>query len=412
MGVLLAVCSAMNANAAVLYGASGGNLPSNLYIIDPATAAATVVGAMPVALGGLAYNPVTGILYGVTTVQSPLCAKCLVTINPATAAVTIIGALNPSVGMGDITFRADGTLFGWNLTTNDLSTIDLTTATVTVVGDSGVSGGGNALEFAANGALYVVPGSDTNLYYTVNTTTGAVTPQGSLMPNAQVPPCGGAVGSDSVSAAATDPVSGVYYYARIGNCGPRPPSGYPSDLARVNLVTGAITQIGLLPPQIDALAFVPAGDVGVTKTGPATSFASQPIQYTITVTNHGPGAATNVTLTDNVPANTTFNFITQTSGPAFICSGTSTITCTAATMPDASSATFLLSVNTSASSPAGTVISNTASVAMTGDTNGANDTATTNTTLRAAAEIPALDPRMLAMLALAIAAAGLYVMRR
>jgi hypothetical protein len=49
---------------------------------------------------------------------------------------------------------------------------------------------------------------------------------------------------------------------------------------------------------------------------------------------------------------------------------------------------------------------------MTGDTNGANDTATTNTTLRAAAEIPALDPRMLAMLALAIAAAGLYVMRR
>ena len=44
----------------------------------------------------------------------------------------------------------------------------------------------------------------------------------------------------------------------------------------------------------------------MTKTGPATANAGTVISYTITVTNNGPNPAINATLTDTVPAGTTF----------------------------------------------------------------------------------------------------------
>ncbi len=59
------------------------------------------------------------------------------------------------------------------------------------------------------------------------------------------------------------------------------------------------------PPVITTVTSV--ADVGVSKTGPATSVSpGANFNYTITVTNSGPSVATSVTVTDSLPANVTF----------------------------------------------------------------------------------------------------------
>ena len=127
-------------------------------------------------------------------------------------------------------------------------------------------------------------------------------------------------------------------------------------------------------------------DVSVTKSGPATLDAGAQISWTITVQNLGANAAASTTLTDTLPAGTTFVSLTQNSGPAFNCNGTTTVTCTNASFAAGSTATFTLVAST-ASSASGT-ISNTATVSTTtADTNSGNDTSTANTTLTQHADL-------------------------
>ena len=64
-------------------------------------------------------------------------------------------------------------------------------------------------------------------------------------------------------------------------------------------------------------------DLSVTKTGPVTAPANSDVTYTITVNNNGPNAATVVTLTDTLPANTTLVSLTPPAG--WSCTG---LTCT------------------------------------------------------------------------------------
>ncbi len=52
----LAVASAP-LHAAVLFGAEGSNLASDLFVIDPATGAATSIGPIGAAITGLAVHP-------------------------------------------------------------------------------------------------------------------------------------------------------------------------------------------------------------------------------------------------------------------------------------------------------------------------------------------------------------------
>jgi uncharacterized repeat protein (TIGR01451 family) len=78
--------------------------------------------------------------------------------------------------------------------------------------------------------------------------------------------------------------------------------------------------------------------------------------YTIVVSNHGPASATNVVVTDALPAGVTLNSATATQGS---CSGTTTVTCTLGTLPDGLSANVVLVVTKTV----GGNVSNTASVA-------------------------------------------------
>src|SRR6202011_5891026 len=55
-------------------------------------------------------------------------------------------------------------------------------------------------------------------------------------------------------------------------------------------------------------------DLAVVKTGPATATAGTVISYTINVTNNGPNPAINASLTDTLPAGTTFVSLTAAAG--------------------------------------------------------------------------------------------------
>jgi uncharacterized protein DUF11/carboxypeptidase family protein len=107
-----------------LYGAN-----SNLYSID-ATGAPTLIGATGFSnFAGLAIDPASGILYGVE-----LGTSRLFTVNRTTGAATLVGALSPAVGgVGDITFDPAGQLIGTSFGSggNLLFDINKTTGAVT-----------------------------------------------------------------------------------------------------------------------------------------------------------------------------------------------------------------------------------------------------------------------------------------
>jgi len=129
-------------------------------------------------------------------------------------------------------------------------------------------------------------------------------------------------------------------------------------------------------------------DVAVTKSGPATATAGTNASYTLSIANSGPSAASNVTLTDALPAGETFVSLTQTSGPTFTCTTGSTVTCSIASLISGNSASFTLTVSVAGSVANGTVLSNTAMASTSSvDANSGNDSSTVNTTVSSQADV-------------------------
>lgn len=254
---LLAAAAAFFAGSAhaQLYAATGSNgVNGNLFTVNPASGASTLVGpilvgALPVSLTGLAVHPTTGILYGSVNNSSPNLANNLITINRTTGAATVVGPMGTTVP--DIAFNAAGTLFGWHRGSNSLATISLVTGTATSLGASGLAafsrGGGLAINGAGQGFVSIT-GTTPGTLDTVNTTTGAGTAG---------PAITGAPTTDAMLAMAFSP-GGVLFAVNSDR------SGSPTTdfLVTINTATGAVTSIGALPGDTDALAFAPAAGSG------------------------------------------------------------------------------------------------------------------------------------------------------
>ena len=125
----------------------------------------------------------------------------------------------------------------------------------------------------------------------------------------------------------------------------------------------------------------PTADITVSKNAISESSSSggQAI-FSIEVTNNGPDAAP-VTLTDDVPANTTFASFDQLAGPVFTCTSpnvgdTGSTSCTIASLARGETSTFVATYQIGTVTN-GTVISNTATVSSTtADPNTDNNSAT------------------------------------
>ena len=131
-----------------------------------------------------------------------------------------------------------------------------------------------------------------------------------------------------------------------------------------------------------------SANIVVTKTAsPNPVQAGNRITYTIVVKNNGPAAATSVTLTDTIPANTTFFSLAQ-AGTVWVCPAPgAAVSCTIASLPSGGSTTFTLMVTVTAGTASGTVITNTASTSTsTPDPNPGSNSSTVNVTVASAGQ--------------------------
>ena len=128
-------------------------------------------------------------------------------------------------------------------------------------------------------------------------------------------------------------------------------------------------------------------DLSIQKTdSPDPLQAGQQLTYTLLVTNRGPAGATNVTITDPLPASVTFVSSTPSQGS---CSGSTTVTCTLGGLAAGNSATVSVVVTVGAASVPS--ITNTATVTATEtDPNPADNTSTAPTTVTPVADIALL----------------------
>ncbi len=256
LGILACCLLARSAPAQVLYAAVGDDAGNGLYTIDPLTSQPTLVGPIAiegsqVGVTGLAIHPQTHVMYGVTTdLESP---PELITIDPTTGNATLIGGVS-LFAVPDITFSADGTLYGWQKGAAEevvapaakasgrralanplggLVRINLTTGAATFVGTPvSMQQQGCGLT-SLLGVLYLSLQQASGPLLTVNPATG-VTTVGPTMNGPGAP----------IAALASSP-SGVLYGATNNG-----------SLITINTSTGAVTTIGSnLPEGTDALVF-------------------------------------------------------------------------------------------------------------------------------------------------------------
>ena len=132
-------------------------------------------------------------------------------------------------------------------------------------------------------------------------------------------------------------------------------------------------------------------DMFLTKTGPATTDADFNATYTVTILNNGANDAANVTMTDAVPAGMTFVSVTAPAGTS--CStpavgGSGMVSCTTPVLLSSASVTYTLVFKLSPGTPAGTIITNTASVTTgTSETSPGDNSASFPTTSTVASDL-------------------------
>jgi uncharacterized repeat protein (TIGR01451 family) len=134
----------------------------------------------------------------------------------------------------------------------------------------------------------------------------------------------------------------------------------------------------------------PACDLAVTNSGtPSPVAVGGTITYTQVITNSGPSNCSTATFNELLPANTTFVSVAVVTagGGTWTCPNASPIACTNPSVPPGSTGTITAKYTVNAGTAAGTIITDTATVATTGrDTNTANNTATSTIAVASGAQ--------------------------
>lgn len=319
-------CAASAGSSCAAASGSGNAINTSATLLAAGTATYTVTGTLS--------NTATGTLSNTATVAPP---AWLTDATPAN---------NTATDSDTINVRADLSI----TKTDGLTTVNPGSAvTYTVVVSNLATSSG-----AANGAIVTdtVPASLTGVTWTCGSVTGGAT-------------CGAASGSgNSINTTANLPVNSSVTYTVTGTLSATatgtlsntatvltPASGVtdPTDPGR----TGAGNNTATDNTTINA-----ASNLAVIKTvNNATPNVGNTIAYTITVTNNGPSNATNIRLTDVVPAGLTFLSATP-SGTTTYNSGTGLWTI--GSLANAASATLVINARVNAGT-GNTTITNTTS---------------------------------------------------
>jgi hypothetical protein len=234
----------------VHYEDGAARIECNLYRVDPATGASTLLapvriqGREPVGVISLAIHPGTGVVYGVTAGLAADRPRSLVSINPGTGDVTVIGPLGEVAS--DLAFSRESELFAWLPARNQLATVNVNTGRVTPLGESGITGlmgGGMAID--DRGVAYVAATGATGTLDTVDTLTGRGTAG---------PPLEGAPYLSAITNLTFGPDGTLY--AVNSNMG----SPASTALVSIDVASGKVRDIGRLPNDAHALIFGPPGN--------------------------------------------------------------------------------------------------------------------------------------------------------
>ena len=240
-GLLVSAASAMAAS--IIYGSAyiGTTGAATLYTISPTTGAATAIGPIGFEqVGSLDFCP-NGVLYGIG--KNAGGTTILLTINTATAAGTLVGALGVNTNFQDVACRSDGTLYANASGSNgNMYTVNTATGVATLLGGTGEPVDGDATAFSSANVLYSA--NQTNLG-TINQFTGAFSPLVALT----YP-----VAGSRANGMKFDPASGTLYASVASVTSPLRGNYF----ATINIVSGAVTEIGPTVAGLDAIAIAGA----------------------------------------------------------------------------------------------------------------------------------------------------------
>lgn len=255
--LLSAVPAAQGAETLYAASVSGYNASTSevgagvLYKVDPSNGAATRValiradGKDSIGVTGLAFHPATGALYGITGGLSPHIPHSLVTIDAKTGDAKVIGPLG--VIGSDISFDRDGRLHMWIPAVRQVGIVDLATGAVKMLGDPGTPGSTGGLSIDERGEILVAASGTTSRIDTIDAASGELK-RGPPLVNAPY----AAINSLTIS-------RGVLYAVNSNMGAPA-----STRLVTIDRKSGEVTNLGALPPDTDALAFLPAGSSAAT----------------------------------------------------------------------------------------------------------------------------------------------------
>ena len=167
-----------------------------------------------------------------------------------------------------------------------------------------------------------------------------------------------------------------------------PPGTFISDTASVSTTTFDPNEENNASTASTLVGPVTVADVGVSQSAPEGAVPDSDLTYVITVTNGGPAAAADATVTDTLPGATTFVSLAAPAGwtcttPAAGSGGT--VTCEHPSLPAGSTESFGLVVHIPPATVTGTEVLNIVGVSTTDyDPNSENDQATTSTIVASA----------------------------
>jgi uncharacterized repeat protein (TIGR01451 family) len=135
----------------------------------------------------------------------------------------------------------------------------------------------------------------------------------------------------------------------------------------------------------DVVATAVQADLALSTAGtPPMVFSGNDITYTQTVTNNGPAAASTVSFTEAIPANTTFISVAPPAG--WTCTVTASVTCTIPSLAAGATVEIIVVVNVAPTVPALTITANS-SVSSASDPNPANNSTAVTTTVTTACDL-------------------------
>ncbi|HUP28855.1 MAG TPA: hypothetical protein VM122_01690 [Usitatibacter sp.] len=227
-------------------GAASGSegIAGSLYTVNLASGSAVFVaplrlnGTQPIGITGLAVHPQTGVFYGVTPPGSPNSPTSLVTVEPTTGRAQLVGDLRYPAS--DISFNRAGILFAWLPGTSQLGIVNVSNGAITPIGQPRGSGAPAGLAIDGASTAYITPSGAGGTLDTVDMATGTVKTG---------PQLSGAPFPSGINSLSFTP-SGLLLAVNSN-------AGAPAltRLVTINTATGAVSTIGTLPDDTDALTF-------------------------------------------------------------------------------------------------------------------------------------------------------------